>query len=106
MFGAAMLPLELALAGLLTDTQVRNAPQAPKRQDAARNAEQNRLNGEKNPKKTGRGDYPPLTTLGHIEVRRSPADASRYSLMLHRRVPLPGVDFLAAFFTFGGLTSS
>ncbi len=39
-------------------------------------------------------------------VRRSPADASRYSLMLHRRVPLPGVDFLAAFFTFGGLTSS
>ena len=39
-------------------------------------------------------------------VRRSPADASRYSLMLHQRVPLPGVDFLAAFFTFGGLTSS
>src|SRR5262249_16164363 len=31
---------------------------------------QDRLNGEKNPKKTGRGDYPPLTNLGHIDVKQ------------------------------------
>ena len=70
MFGAAMLPLEVRLAGLLTDAQKRNAPQSPNRSGRHTNTDPTPFDGRKIPKKTGRGDYPPLTNLGHIEVRR------------------------------------
>ena len=71
MFGAAMLPLELDSRGYWLTPKKETLRNCRNAEDAARIPTQHRLKGERKTlaRKTGRGDYPPLTNLGHIDVR-------------------------------------